>query len=119
MVACSRARGGGALGARGPARGVLAALQAERGVSALLAGVFTSPARARRHALVNGTHVLLALLNYDPPQYVHAHFSSAAFTSPVRFYIKFELSTNSTEPHSSSPILLPLLRGCRKKRSRE
>ena len=41
-------------------------LQAEPGVRALLAGMFTSPPRARTHALVNGCQVLRALLMHEP-----------------------------------------------------
>ncbi|KAJ8716400.1 hypothetical protein PYW07_003027 [Mythimna separata] len=41
-------------------------LQSEAGVRALLAGMFTSPPRARTHALVNGCQVLRALLMHEP-----------------------------------------------------
>lgn len=41
-------------------------LQSEAGVRALLGGMFTSPPRARRTALVNGCQLLRALLLHEP-----------------------------------------------------
>ncbi|XP_075975723.1 phosphatase 6 regulatory subunit 1-like protein fmt [Anticarsia gemmatalis] len=85
-------------------RTVVAALQCERGVHALLQGMFTSPPRARRHALVNGTQVLLALLHHEPPQRVEKSVEEEARST----YNVGECSERSSVELAVAPHL-PLL----------